>query len=411
VLGIIIPVHAADGALEAYTLQTLRSIRTKSPYKVYIVGGWTSPVECPHEVIAPQASVAAGWNSGLGAALADGCDVLLVANNDIVFRPDCIDQLVQFGMNAKDVDLWSAHELTGMSDQECDFSCFCLRPETIQEFGWFDESFVPAYREDSDYFARVCLGGGLCQKVRAARFFHYGAMTSLLTGLDRARLLALSTAFYEKKWGTSEISHSRRHVLATHFKHPFDDGSVSLKETYFAPYLFLESCYDYVCRTPSDINEHCPTLYLMARQCSQVTEFGTGNGNSTIALLHAQRRKFVTYDRTIRPHVKCLRAVAGRTDFEVREADVLLIDMERTDMLFIDTFHSYEQLSKELALHADKVSSYIVLHDTITFGQMGEDNGKGIWPAVEDLLARGEFAVANHYENNNGLTVLRRAGG
>jgi hypothetical protein len=50
-----------------------------------------------------------------------------------------------------------------------------------------------------------------------------------------------------------------------------------------------------------------------------------------------------------------------------------------------------------------------VLHDTTTFGDTGEDEGtRGLWPAVEELLATGEFRLVARHENNNGLTVLER---
>ena len=41
--------------------------------------------------------------------------------------------------------------------------------------------------------------------------------------------------------------------------------------------------------------------------------------------------------------------------------------------------------------------------------ERGEDEGHaGLWPAVQELLAQGEFKVKARYENNNGLTVLER---
>jgi hypothetical protein len=95
-----------------------------------------------------------------------------------------------------------------------------------------------------------------------------------------------------------------------------------------------------------------------------------------------------------------------------QQADVLAVDIEETDLLFIDTLHVYEQLQEELRLHAGKVRRYIVLHDTMTFGERGEVQGRlGLRPAVEEFLAQGTFYVKDRYENNNGLTVLERRAG
>jgi hypothetical protein len=44
--------------------------------------------------------------------------------------------------------------------------------------------------------------------------------------------------------------------------------------------------------------------------------------------------------------------------------NVLEVEIEETELLFIDTYHYYAQLKKELKLHAGKISRYIAFHDT-----------------------------------------------
>src|SRR5262249_3549883 len=62
---------------------------------------------------------------------------------------------------------------------------------------------------------------------------------------------------------------------------------------------------------------------------------------------------------------------------------------------------------EELRLHAGKVRKYLVLHDTTTFAERGETEGhKGLWPAVEEFLARGTFRLNKRYDNNHGLAGL-----
>jgi hypothetical protein len=133
---------------------------------------------------------------------------------------------------------------------------------------------------------------------------------------------------------------------------------------------------------------------------------------STTALLFAQPDRLVCFDRARLPEVDRLASLAGRTDFTFHQKDVRLVEIEDTDLLFIDTYHVYEQLRDELALHAGRARRYLVLHDTTTFGETGEDEGtRGLWPAVEELLATGEFRLVARHENNNGLTVLERVAG
>src|SRR5262249_12849242 len=132
-------------------------------------------------------------------------------------------------------------------------------------------------------------------------------------------------------------------------------------------------------------------------------------GTSTTALLYAQPDALVCYDRARHPEVERLARLAGKTDFVFHEKDVLWVEIEETDLLFIDTWHVYEQLRQELRLHAGKVRRYLGLHDTPACGERGEAEGpRGLWPAVEELLAEGRFKLVARYENNTGLTVLER---
>ncbi len=171
----------------------------------------------------------------------------------------------------------------------------------------------------------------------------------------------------------------------------------------------LSELYQAACATASDIHQHCPTLYALAKECRQVTEMGTRTAVSTTALLFAQPDNLVCYDRVRYPQVDVLQALAGRTAFAFHQADVLRVEIEETDLLFIDTWHVYGQLKQELRRHAGKVRKYIVLHDTTTFGEHGETPGHaGLWPAIEEFLAEGLFILKCRYENNNGLTVLER---
>jgi hypothetical protein len=99
----------------------------------------------------------------------------------------------------------------------------------------------------------------------------------------------------------------------------------------------------------------------------------------------------------------------------------LEIEIEETDLLFIDTWHSYKQLKAELDLHASKVKKYIILHDTVLFGDKDELNSynefgwyneldkKGLTPAINEFLEEHkEWNTHKVYTNNNGLTILKR---
>lgn len=167
--------------------------------------------------------------------------------------------------------------------------------------------------------------------------------------------------------------------------------------------------------TPSDINEHCRTLRELAEQCEHVTEFGMRGGVSTVALLAGsitgKLKRLVSYDTVPTHAAKQLRAVAPDV-FRFVHASSLTATIEETDLLFIDTLHTEAQLLGELTRHHTRVRRWIAMHDTVLYGENGEDGGPGLLPAlVKFLESNPDWITWKHYPNNNGLTVLAKAKG
>jgi len=161
--------------------------------------------------------------------------------------------------------------------------------------------------------------------------------------------------------------------------------------------------------TPADINEHMQKLCDYAKQCESVTEFGIGR--STWAFLHARPSSIRCYDiRDADFTLQCQLASAAGTDLRFMRADTLILTIEPTDLLFIDTYHVYRNLKTELDRHNVSVRKYIVMHDTETFGTRGEDGSvPGLWAAVEEFVdSHSEWKVTERLRNNNGLTILER---
>ena len=210
------------------------------------------------------------------------------------------------------------------------------------------------------------------------------------------------------------VSEHMNFVTSTGVDMPLNDQQI--QQSAPAP-PSLEDLYQQKCSIPSDINEHLPTLRKYAERCSHVTEFGTRAGVSTVALLSAHPDVLRTWDKQQQCPCKSLKGLAGKTDFEALEGDVLQIDpIEETDLLFIDTYHNSEQLSQEFQLHADRSRKYIILHDTTTFWNNGETYDgtakMGLKYAVEKLLStRPEWTILERFENNNGLLILERNDG
>lgn len=190
------------------------------------------------------------------------------------------------------------------------------------------------------------------------------------------------------------------------------------------PEILVDRFYKH-CHKPSDIHEHMPTLKMYANECDTVVEMGVRGIVSTYAFLMSNCKKLTSID-IADPSVHGGNiqeiydiALSAGIDFKFIQSDTLKVEIEPTDLLFIDTLHAYDQLKQELALHANKAKKYIIMHDTVTFGEYGhtaEDpanryaNVKGLNFAIQEFLEahRNEWAYDRIYYNCNGLTVLKR---
>lgn len=198
----------------------------------------------------------------------------------------------------------------------------------------------------------------------------------------------------------------------------------------------LQSLYKHACDTPSDINQHLPVLKQHASRCAHVTEMGARTGNSTIAFMAANVEAFVSYDyqyNTPEAHLaagverlkRLIDDVASTgADVKYIGANVLDIEIQPTDMLFIDTWHVYEQLKQELQLHAHKVRKYIAFHDTHAYGVKGEgylhadakhptrdklNPQGGIRPAIDEFLQQHTcWSITYETHVNNGLIIITK---
>ena len=109
----------------------------------------------------------------------------------------------------------------------------------------------------------------------------------------------------------------------------------------------IVSTFRKLCETPSDINEHLPTLAKYASECTHVTECGVRSAVSSYAfasaILSKPDAKLVQVDPAWDPNIDVFQsACAGeglRSVFH-QQSD-LECPLEETDLLFIDTWHVY----------------------------------------------------------------------
>ena len=178
--------------------------------------------------------------------------------------------------------------------------------------------------------------------------------------------------------------------------------------------ISLVQQFEKLCNTPSDIYEHLNTLRTYAQGVKHVTEFGMRLGVSTVALMVARPNVLITYDIDKKEQEVAYLEEQSKiygVDFRFKLEDTRTAVIEPTDILFIDTLHTYDQIKEELR-NSEFVSKYIIFHDTVSFGYKGEmPDTNGIMPAILEFLGENkEWCIEKHYTNCNGLLILVRSG-
>lgn len=171
--------------------------------------------------------------------------------------------------------------------------------------------------------------------------------------------------------------------------------------------------YKQLCETPSDIHEHLPVLAELAKDCQHITEMGVrscvsswafieGMNGGKLISIDIKHPSFYIHQGGDISFEKAVEVCKEKgIDFEFIEADTLKIKIEPTDLLFIDTLHTGEQLKQELKLHANKAKKFIIFHDTVSCADE-------LMPVINDFLKQGKWKVKAEYKNNNGLLCLSR---
>jgi len=176
--------------------------------------------------------------------------------------------------------------------------------------------------------------------------------------------------------------------------------------------MILSDEYRRLVSTPSDINEHLPTLVGLVKSldAKHVIELGTRTGVSTVAFLHGLESTggvLTSVDVDVRPDIG---NHGGWTFVQGDDLDPAVVSiLAPADIVFVDTSHLYEQTVAELNLYRwlVKRGGVIVCHDTML--QRPEcAPARPAFPvrtAIEEFVADTGFTWSNH-TNNNGLGII-----
>tara|TARA_Y100001970_G_scaffold265512_1_gene353168 strand:- start:2636 stop:3421 length:786 start_codon:yes stop_codon:yes gene_type:complete len=201
--------------------------------------------------------------------------------------------------------------------------------------------------------------------------------------------------------------------------------------------VYVNLKFFYLKHKKSDIYKHLQTLYIYSKECESIFETGVRGVVSSWAFLKglidngSKEKYFFLNDIN----------VCDTAEIEFHSSNLLVdinyiwknnleIEINKMyDLTFIDTWHVYAQLKRELEKFSKHTNKYIIMHDTTVDGELGETIRRkwnsiaqskesgfpveeieiGLWPAILEFLDNNNnWELEKRYENCNGLTILKR---
>ena len=200
----------------------------------------------------------------------------------------------------------------------------------------------------------------------------------------------------------------------------------------------IQNRYNRLCKKESDINEHLPTLYKYATQCESIIELGVRGVVSSYAFVYGllnnnSSNKKILLNDIEQCNISRLLQLTNHLKIDIKYEWVNDLDLEikeNYDLTFIDTWHVYGQLKRELEKFSKVTNKYIIMHDTTIDEIDGEtirrddmnaeeqtlesgiplnEINKGLKPAIDEFLENNSnWKIKEVFTNNNGLTVLEK---
>ncbi len=187
-----------------------------------------------------------------------------------------------------------------------------------------------------------------------------------------------------------------------------------------------------------DISDHLVYLMKLASECNSVLECGVRTIVSSWAFVNglainstSNKKELLSCDIQTPPTIHELyhACEVNNIQFTFFEGNDLDLPMKEYDMVFIDTWHVYAQLKRELAKFHPYAKKYIVMHDTevdkidgesirdrLNTQKQAAESGFpeyeircGLERAIKEfLIQHPEWKIKERFTHNNGLTVLER---
>jgi GT2 family glycosyltransferase len=150
------------------------------------------------------------WNEGLREAYEDGCELVLLVNDDLHFVEGGFQGFIDFARAESDYGLACLNGLeTGGSPLAGSvimqgLGCGIVMPLALDRIGYFDENFRPAYYEDVDFGRRFHLSGIKMIVADGVLVEHERSKTTRENPeiqAANAEVMRVNGGYYARKWG------------------------------------------------------------------------------------------------------------------------------------------------------------------------------------------------------------------
>lgn len=220
-----------------YTRKCLESIFfNMSKHKLYISVVNNNSIDGSHENIKKQFpdtniinnnknfGCAKAWNQGISDCISNGCDYIILTQNDLIISKNTIDNCVDFLDKNKNISIVSPECINVPSNKTTNFLSqnrldeiynkskkmwednigdsfcfyfFCMKPNVFNNFK-FDENFETALYEDHDFYNQLNVGRVVCcRKISCGLIYHtFSATQNIVTNPNIMR----NNKYFHEKW-------------------------------------------------------------------------------------------------------------------------------------------------------------------------------------------------------------------
>jgi len=178
--------------------------------------------------------------------------------------------------------------------------------------------------------------------------------------------------------------------------------------------LQLDEMYQEVSKANRPLSHHCVKLYEIANKCHHITELAIGTYEVAISILATKPGKLHVY-REKKESLEIIKekvekVVPKHTELKLFIGSSLKTQIEITDMLVINTFHTATRLKMELLKHAGNVKRYIAFPTVYAFVKRGEDgSAPGVVDAILDFVEENpKWSIIHKNKTGSGLIIIER---